>query len=213
MTAKTKGKKNGTKKGSGSKTPGMSAAGAGAAGLALGVGPSSTSIGAQPPSMSIGAQPPSLSIGAQPNTSIGASPGTSGSVASGGSSSAGGFLEPQPNPGPPDDPKIIREVDLELIMRKREQVKAAKAEVSKLEADLATHEKNVMIKLRGGAECEGRLVASIEVKTGQCRPPWKDIYVNHMVSEHQKAAEAVEEDARSRYPAGENESLAVGFKK
>lgn len=136
-----------------------------------------------------------------------------GSTAVGGASSAGPFLEPDPDSAPPDDSKIIREIDLEMIMRKREQVRNAKAELRKIEADLETREKDVMTKLRGGAECEGKLVASIEVEPGQCRPPWKDLYLNHMVSQHEKAPKAVEEEARALYPAQDSESLAVGWKK
>jgi hypothetical protein len=108
---------------------------------------------------------------------------------------------------------IIKQSELEGILRKRAALADAKAALKKVEADLQARETAVYNQLKEGAICKGKLVASIEATVGDCRPPWKDLYIGHMVAKHKMAPKAAEEEMRSKYPGKPGEQLAVGYAK
>ena len=115
----------------------------------------------------------------------------------------------------PSDKKkdVIKEAELFDIMGLREALAAKRKDINKTEGDLSGKEKDVMDRLIAGATCKGKLVASIEMALGACRPPWKDDYLAHMTFEHGIAAKAAEETIRSKYPPAESQKLNIGYAK
>lgn len=91
-----------------------------------------------------------------------------------------------------------------LLREVRERERALKAELDAAEADL-------MGRLKAGVKVYGKLTATIVKESGDCRPPWKEIYLNHMV-EHGVQPAAAEQEAREQHPAELKERLVVGEK-
>jgi hypothetical protein len=97
---------------------------------------------------------------------------------------------------------VLTEEKLSKLQVLRDKVDVLSADLAKANKELLVEEEDVLIKLREGYACVGRFVATIGHAMGQCRPPWKDLYLSIFPNKV-----AAEEDARARYPATEHEVL------
>lgn len=101
---------------------------------------------------------------------------------------------------------IIREEELVRIETRRLELSDARRKVKELEAKVKQHEFEIIERLRAGAVVSGGLDAAIVKDDGKCSPKWKEIHVDHMLSEHGQSQEATEaaakESARAERVAG-----------
>ena len=110
-----------------------------------------------------------------------------------------------------DVPKI-KESELQIVLAMRDQIAEARKSVRTREGELAALEKDIVDRLRAGAEVASKKMrAHIENQEGAVRPAWKDEYLGHMETEHGMPKKTAEEEARGRYPAEIKEFLAIGF--
>lgn len=107
---------------------------------------------------------------------------------------------------------VIKESELASVLALREETKDKRKALAASEARLEGAEKEISDRLKDGATCKGKLVASIEMVGGQCRPAWKDHHIEHMVTVHGMAAKAAEEGVRTKYPPEPSEKLSIGYK-
>lgn len=104
---------------------------------------------------------------------------------------------------------VIAQTELmELETLRLDRQRAAKQE-RELKARIDAREAELIAKLKGGAVVEGRLNAAVEREQGDCRPPWKDCYLDHMAMEHGQPRESIEEQTRLAFPGGFKDVLVI----
>lgn len=92
------------------------------------------------------------------------------------------------------------------------QVKDLKNKVKDLEADIKDRETNIIAALEAGATIEkGRFMPTLVQMPGQCRPPWKEVHLEHMLAEHLEPKAKTEETVRAQYPAEPYTALHIGI--
>jgi hypothetical protein len=112
--------------------------------------------------------------------------------------------------------QIITQRQLRNIIRLKDTVTEAKSALKAHEAELSAleHAVTTAMKSEEGYRVEsGKYSAVLEERDGQCRPPWKDVYLEHFVKEHDTTAKAEEQRIRDLYPAEKSEVLVVGERK
>jgi hypothetical protein len=108
---------------------------------------------------------------------------------------------------------IVTQKEISLLSKSRLHTATLAADLRKVEAEESALAKAMMNKLLEGADVEpGEYTASIEMKEGAVRPPWKDLYIDHMTVTHSLAPKAVEEEARGKFPAEKSPRLVIGVK-
>ncbi len=92
----------------------------------------------------------------------------------------------------------MSEKELELIVRKRLELEHLQKEFAgkKLELDVA--EEHIKNRIKAGCHITGKLLVKIDLELGQCRPPWKEIYLRQFEEKHRTEAEI---DAKAEFPA------------
>jgi hypothetical protein len=104
----------------------------------------------------------------------------------------------------------ITEFELRSFETLREEASAARKRVKQLEELVKGQAAQIIARLDAGAVTEGAYEALIEEGFGQCRPEWKEEYLQHFEIEHGIEREATEAAIRHRYPAPPTRTLVVG---
>lgn len=106
--------------------------------------------------------------------------------------------------------QVVTDLELADVSTRRLEVQSLRRKLRDEEAKLAQAEAVVVAKLQAGATCEARLLtATLEERLGACRPPWKDVYLQHMAT-HGVAPELAEQAARDAHPPKTDIILAIG---
>jgi hypothetical protein len=108
--------------------------------------------------------------------------------------------------------EVITEYELIAVETTRLQLQEARKKVKQAELALEGRQKDIIRKLKSGAHVEGSKTAIITEELGQCRPAWKDLYVEHFQSEHGETLESIVLRAQAAYPATSHEVLVIGSK-
>lgn len=109
--------------------------------------------------------------------------------------------------------KIERVSQKELIKfaRAAEDLASLRRRMDETVAAMAQLESEILGRLSAGAKVEqGRYTAAVEMKRGQIRPAWKELYIEHFVNEHEMAAEMVEQQARKSCTPSISPVLVIG---
>lgn len=99
----------------------------------------------------------------------------------------------------------IRQLELFDLQTLRDRGEQMDKELALLNAELAAKEADLIKRLQGGAGVEaGALLAEIvkETFSAKCSPPWKPIYLAHMLAEHGISNDIAEQQQRALHPAG-----------
>ncbi len=108
--------------------------------------------------------------------------------------------------------KRIRQLELLELEGLRARAQSLEAELARLNAEISSKENDILDRVRGGASVEKGEVqarAAMEHKPARCSPPWKAIYLAHMLTEHGRANDIAENEQRALHPAGPGETKYV----
>lgn len=106
--------------------------------------------------------------------------------------------------------QVVKQKTLSGIMKLRRSIKFAKEEMEKESKLLSRMEQDVSTLLSQGWKVEpGKYTAGFEDYQPATRPPWKDLYVNHMVTIHGASKEATEADIKEEYKEEMTKRLVV----
>lgn len=105
---------------------------------------------------------------------------------------------------------MVEQSALRKILKLKNTAAETRALLRDLEASIAEAEHDVSVLLEADAKVEkGELGAAIAVEKGSCRPPWKDVFLEHMTAIHDLAAKAAEEEIRAKYPPEDKQRLVI----
>lgn len=108
--------------------------------------------------------------------------------------------------------RTITEADLLAVETARQELAAIKAAAERAKAKVDALENDITLRLKAGARITGRMVALISRIEGPRRPPWKDLYLDHMSATHQWSRDALENMTIFSYPGQPHEALVIGPK-
>jgi hypothetical protein len=94
--------------------------------------------------------------------------------------------------------QTISEMELAAYLTLKEQYEQAKKEAAKLEKTLKGQTEGLIARLKAGEEVVGGFEAVVTQEEGQCRPGWKDEYLDHMVQHHGLSRDAAETEVQGR---------------
>lgn len=108
--------------------------------------------------------------------------------------------------------RTITEMDLMAVETCRAQIAAMVAELEGAKVRLGILEQDVKDRLAAGCRIVGRMTAMVTEETGPRRPPWKDIYLDHMHCHHNVSIEAEEQRVITETMGKPREVLVIGVK-
>ena len=109
----------------------------------------------------------------------------------------------------PEMANVISAEKLAALYGARQAVKLHRANLNTLEKGLEKLEEEVMGKLEAGEEPATGWVATIVNKPGRCCPSWKEITLDHMLTEHGQAKDVTECKARKATKVGTTKFLEI----
>ena len=107
---------------------------------------------------------------------------------------------------------IISELDIVGALTAELKVQELALALKKAKAEEDVLKETLIARLEAGALVSGKYTASIGVKTGACRPKWKDEYIGHFEAEHGEDSASVEDRIRAKYPVSAETVLLLGVK-
>jgi hypothetical protein len=108
--------------------------------------------------------------------------------------------------------KFIAQTRITDLVLREEELKDLRRKIKTLESEIATARLTLFADLESGVRVEaGRYTLSLENKEGASRPPWKEIYLEHFVKEHNQSRKEAENNARLMYPGETERVLIVGI--
>jgi hypothetical protein len=103
----------------------------------------------------------------------------------------------------------ITEDDLLAVDRARQELAAGKALVEKLRQRAEELEDDIMLRLKAKARVVGGLKPVIVREIGPRRPPWKDLYLDHLEALHKTDRAAFEKATIEAYPGQPRDTLVI----
>jgi len=107
--------------------------------------------------------------------------------------------------------KILQK-DIAKVVKARKLIKEAEEEIEKTRVSLEEAQTYVFELLLEGAKVEdGKYTAGLENYKPATRPPWKDLYFEHMRTQHEPFNSLIHEaEVKTKYEQPERQRLVVG---
>lgn len=94
--------------------------------------------------------------------------------------------------------QTISEMELAAYLTLKEQYEQAKRDAARLEKTLKGQTESLVARLKAGEVVMGGFEAVVVQEEGQCRPGWKDEYLDHMVQHHGLTRDDAETEVQGR---------------
>lgn len=106
---------------------------------------------------------------------------------------------------------MIHQIRVADLLLREAELKDMRRKIKMLESELSTARLTIMSDYSSGMMVEpGRFTLGIEVREGASRPPWKDLYLDHMEEHHDLSKKQAENEARLAYPGETEKVLMIG---
>ena len=105
----------------------------------------------------------------------------------------------------------ITELELVALETTRETLSLLRKQATEAEKRVKGLEQDLILRLQAGARVQGNMTAIVQEVSGQCRPPWKDLYIGVMVRQG-VSPETAEAEARRGTIITVSKALVIGPK-